>query len=359
MASWAWWRRARAMRQPLRADIDLLGQKNTQFTPPSNLGLNLAKAGPAWSVQRLNALVRQLSDQPTRETVLELRYGRHCLSRFWLEAPVDALPELWRGPMGDLSRKLTSSLLTVQPLSRDEERWSQGLLRSLASDGNQPARWNTLLALLPFLRPQDQLPCADEELPGWLRNLGYRCRESASTPRGLLNPAPQVEAELNEPDPSESRTPLPRLIETDFTTLLEQLNNQETLQRGKGLLRLHVIDPDDQDILEELLALRQAFAQLLLDLNSDDLESLYRSSLGSLYQDFVRADLPWRPIDQEHQAQLTQLLLQDHTGHDDGLLMAIMLYLPPDSIELNLESFSFPEWMIGVWRELSGDTPAT
>jgi hypothetical protein len=249
MASWPWWRRNRAMRQPLRAGIDLLGDHNTCFTPPSHLGLNLATAGPAWSVQRLNSLLRQLSIQPTAEAVLELRYGRHCLSRFWLEAPVDLLPNLWQGPIGELSRQLTSSLLAVQPLSRDEQRWSQRLISSVAHDADPTARWNSLLALLPFLQPQDQLPCSEAELPSWLNNVGHRCTENASTPRGLLNPAPDEARAPSDPDEDEPPTPLPRLIEADPNTILSHLNNQEALQRGRGLLRLHHIDPDDEEIL--------------------------------------------------------------------------------------------------------------
>jgi hypothetical protein len=345
------------MRQPLQAGIDLLGQQNPRFNPPRHLGLNLAAAGPAWSLQRLEALLYQLKTQPTADTVLELRFGRHCLSRFWLEAPVDQLPSLWEGPIGDLSRSLAASLLPNQPLSNDEQRWRERLLNSLASPDRDPARLNSLLAVLPFLDPQGHLPVTAAELPSWLHNLQDRCQGGTGILRGLLNPAPELNGAAREQNEGYI-APLPRLIPTEPTTLLAQLNREEALQRGKGLLRLHRIEPDDAEILAELLALRQAFAQLLLDLDSSMLEAFYRSSLGDLYRNLVQAELPLRPIDDEQQAELMKLLLQEKTGRDDALLMATVLYLSPNRITLNWEEFNLPEWMTGVWRELSGDTLA-
>lgn len=345
------------MRQSLQTGIDLLGRHELRFSPPRHLGLNLDPAGPAWSVQRLEKLLSQLKVQPTAETVFELRYGRHCLSRFWLEAPVDQLPTLWQGPIGNLTRSLTVSLLPQQPLSHDEGQWRQRLLESLRGAKRDAAQWNTLLAALPFLKPEEPLPIAAEELPSWLHLLKDRSTGRQAIPRGLLNPAPDLNGSDSERDASSSAS-LPRFIPTDPATLLETLNCEEALQRGKGLLRLHHIDPDDAEILEEVQALRQVFAQLLLDLDSSNLEALYRSSLGDLYRELVKSELPWRPIDEEQQAQLVELLLETQSGHDAALLMAAALYLPPNRIALNMEGFNFPEWIAGVWRELSGDTPA-
>ena len=128
------WKRGSArLRQPLKTGVDLLGSDQACFPPPRQLGLNLAPAAPAWSLQRLHTITEQLSQHPTPELMLEARYGRHCLSRLWLEAPVDQLAELWRGPIGQLQRQLLASPLRQQPLSRDERRWRHRLLEALGS----------------------------------------------------------------------------------------------------------------------------------------------------------------------------------------------------------------------------------
>lgn len=368
MASW-WssWRQGRqSTRQPLQRGVDLLGSQPTRFAPPRQLGLNLAPAGPAWSSQHLELILKQLGEQPSAELMLEARYGRHCLSRFWLEAPVDQLSGLWQGDLGRLSRLLIHSPLPGQPLSRDEQRWRHRLLQDLASQpdlqgSGNPERTNQLLALLPYLEPGQQLPLAASALPSWLMELSQRCQNQAKAqPRALLTAASEApQANTNQPqEEAPPITRLPRLIETDGQTLLEQLSQDSSLKRGTGLLRLLEIDPDDAEVLEELQALRLAMAQLLLDVAPSDLETLYRSAIGDLYRSLVQQALPLGPGDEAHQQSLMQLLLEEHTGRDDGLLLAVVLFIPPARISLDPSGFELPDWINGAWRELSGETPA-
>ncbi|MEN9387805.1 MAG: hypothetical protein RLZZ255_781 [Cyanobacteriota bacterium] len=350
------------LRQPVQPGVDLLGSTQTLFQPPRQLGLNLAPAAPAWSLQQLSSITAQLCSRPTAELMLEARYGRHCLSRLWLEAPVDQLEGLWQGPIGALQRQLIASPLRQQPLSRDERRWRHRLLEALA--GPEPAadRWNHLLALLAYLE-QRELPetIQADALPSWLCELRDWCTQGRPAPRGLLSPgAAEVDAEAAQAETAPLK-PLPRLISTEPQDLLEQLSRESSQKRGHGLLRLLQVDPDDQEVLEELGALRLMLSQLLLDVSTDSLETLYRSSIGDLYRQLVQSSLIRRELsasDQAHRDQLMQLLLHEHTGRDEALLLAVALFHPIERIEINLASFELPPWMPGAWRELSGETPA-
>ncbi|CAK6687278.1 hypothetical protein [Synechococcus sp. CBW1107] len=351
-----WKRGAARLRQPLKDGVDLLGSDQACFPPPRQLGLNLAPAAPAWSLQRLITIVEQLIEQPTAELMLEARYGRHCLSRLWLEAPVDQLPELWHGPIGALQRQLIASPLRQQPLSRDERRWRHRLLEAISASEPAADRWNHLLALLAYLE-SNQLPEAvsADALPSWLAELGDWCLSGRQEPRGLLSPSP----EEYKPEP-ETEASLPRLIATGGQELLEQLSQESSQKRGLGLIRLLQVDPDDQEVIEELQALRLMLAQLILDVDQTSLETLYRSPIGDLYRQLVQSSLIRREpseADQAQRDQLMQLLLEAHTGRDDALLLAVALFHPIERIEINLSTFELPAWLPGAWRELSGETP--
>jgi hypothetical protein len=155
--------------------------------------------------------------------------------------------------------------------------------------------------------------------------------------------------------------PLPRLITTEPEQLLEQLSADSIQKRSFGLLRLLQVDPDDQEVIEELQALRLMFAQLLLDVSADSLETLYRSPIGDLYRQLVQSSLCRRELrdsEQGHRDRLMQLLLEHNTGRDEALLLAVALFHPIERIEINLDTFDLPAWLPGAWRELSGGTPA-
>lgn len=343
------------LRQPLKPGVDLLGGEQAFFPPARRLGLNLAPAAPAWSLKRLSAIVEQLFAQPTAELMLEARYGRHCLSRLWLEVPVDQLEALWQGPIGELQRQLISSPLRQQPLSRDERRWRHRLLEAISAGEPTADRWNHLLALLAYLET-NQLPeaiCADA-LPSWLEELSDWCDRGRKQPRALLSPS----AEQSDPEPTADLA-LPRLIATGGEELLEQLSQESSLKRGLGLIRLLQVDPEDQEVMEELQALRQMLAQLILDVDQASLETLYRSPIGDLYRQLVQSSMIRREPSEAEQAQrdqLMQLLLETHSGRDDALLMALALFHPIERIELNFSTFELPAWLPGAWRELSDET---
>ena len=74
-------------------------------TPPANIGIQGPPDPLPWTVARLERIVRRANANPADgQFQLEARHARHCLSRFWLQAPIDQLEALYGGPIGQVQR---------------------------------------------------------------------------------------------------------------------------------------------------------------------------------------------------------------------------------------------------------------
>ena len=108
---------------------------------------------------------------------------------------------------------------------------------------------NTLLALFPFFPPnQLSVEDASAKLPSWLFAL-YTDRYEASEPSL----------------PSESSTGQPAFADRIF------------LNKMLGLSNLYYIDPEDQEILDELREVRIQTVQLMLSVGRDELGRQFQS----------------------------------------------------------------------------------
>ena len=138
--------------------------------PPANIGIQGSPAALPWTVARLERIVRRANASPAdSQFQLEARHARHCLSRFWLQAPIDQIEALYGGPIGQVQRLLLHGTLPSQPLAADEEAWQQTLSQALLRDFSVPERLNLLLALMPYCpRGELQVGNAAETLPSWL-----------------------------------------------------------------------------------------------------------------------------------------------------------------------------------------------
>lgn len=79
-----------------------------------------------WSAMRLRGIFNELASNPSPAVLVEARKARHCLSKFWLAAPVDQLEILYRSPIGDAYRQLLSGPLARQALEPAEQDWRDG-----------------------------------------------------------------------------------------------------------------------------------------------------------------------------------------------------------------------------------------
>ena len=95
--------------------INLLEEAPLQLELPELAGIDLTLVQRPWSVSRLTAIVRDAQRSPSAASLQAARQARHCLSSFWLVAPVDQLEELYSGAIGTVQRRLLEGPLPLQP----------------------------------------------------------------------------------------------------------------------------------------------------------------------------------------------------------------------------------------------------
>ena len=133
--------------------INLLEEEPLQLEAPALLGITTEPNPKAWSVSRLMAIFRDAQRNPSASSLQAARHARHCLSAFWLGAPVDQLQGLYEGAIGDLQRLQLQGVLPRQPLAADEQRWRDGLVALVLQPEQASQKLKLLLALMPYFPP--------------------------------------------------------------------------------------------------------------------------------------------------------------------------------------------------------------
>ena len=83
------------------------------------------------------------------------------------------------------------------------------------------------------------------------------------------------------------RIQLPQLARLRGNEALALVQSDDFLSRMSGLLNLHVIDPADAEVRQQLAELRRLLGQIWLDTPLEQMEVLYRSSFGELYRNVL------------------------------------------------------------------------
>lgn len=330
---------------PASSSINLVSSEEVpaQFAAPERAGIDLTMTPKAWSVARLEGLFRSAERQPTAQTLQAARQARHCLSAFWLTAPVDQLEELYAGALGELQRRQLEGPLPQQPLAGDEQQWRDGLVAYLQDPTYKVQRHNLLLALLPYCPPYSfKVENAIANLPRWLlRDYVVYCEPELKAeldgPAGLLEPAAEEEFVLSERRGEEA---------------MEWFRNEEALTRMQALVNLYSLDPSDSETLAELAALRRVTAQLWLDVDASQLETLYQTPVGLLTRSLITSGFGSELLSEADQ-QARQLLAQ-RAGDLEApcavnALLAALLYYAPGQVQV-ADSSALPEWLV---RELN------
>ena len=329
-----------------------------------------------WSATRLSAIFQDLSRTPTPGLLLESRRARHCLSQFWLGAPVDQLEGLYRSAIGECYRALLAGPLPAQPLDAAEINWRDGIARRLMENFDRPETTNLLLAVMPYFdRGKMRVANPLEQVPGWL--LGdYAAlfdpilQQRLQQPVGLLGPAgsagvgmayppqqlvgpPQQAPQFQQPgqfqQPVQQATPLPVMAARRGNEGLALIQNQDYLGRMNGLLNLYGIDRQDNEVKRELIGLRRQLGQIWLDVNPTQIQALYQSSVGQLYRNvlvsgFSREGLI--PEDQQLRAQLGQVVSNMSQPRALNALLAALLFYPPGKIQFGGGEQFIPPWLL-------------
>ena len=286
---------------------------------------------------------------------------RDQLVRFWLAAPEDLLPSLWSSPVGEATKSMVRSL-TPQTSFTPEQVATRDAIGARLQDGFQTPMSIQLLLANFLYSPPGLLTIANAEmqLPQWLISdyqALYSSAGSVSTPSSA--PAPQQQA---------SAIPATMPPQPDFgqfpATLQELVSNRIQLNRLLGLSNLYYIDPEDQEILQELRDVRLALINAIEKCPEHQLESIWASDLGDRYWALVRSGLqkePMTPEEEQKKHAATQKLNPSvgggfgTPGAINAVLVAMTLF-EPGTMRISSPEQKLPAWLLANYQQVFAES---
>ena len=331
-----------------QTSVDLLAPQALTITTPKRAGLASMAIPRPWSVARLQALFMAMEDQPSVSSDLAARIARHQLSRFWLASPVDQLDKLYGGPFGDLQRLQLSGALVHQDLAVDEKQWRDQLLNRLEDPACAAERINLLLALMPYTRPR-KLSVTDplKTLPDWLLNdYCVYCEPDLVAPVGLLEPADQHNAEVE--------IALEPISERRGEAAMAWFRDADALATMQELIAAYAADPTNPSTCQELAVLRRVLAQLWLDVEPVQLETLFDTPVGEVTQSLINSGFGKVLLDDNDaqiRAQLGDLEIDFAQAEAPGIVLATLLFHPLENVGMQF-SEDMPVWFLDMIKKL-------
>ena len=318
--------------------LDLLSDQHGQLDLPELANIDPGGQVRPWSVSRLEQIMREAATNPSVASLQAARQARHCLSAFWLAAPSDCLESMYTGAIGGLQRLQLEGPLVRQALAKDEQRWFEQLVHQLAAPEQKARQHNLLLAVIPYTRP-GQFSVANplEKLPNWLiEDYAAYCdpelQAQLQEPVGLLEPAAAVaESTVDDVFP---------LTDHRGDEAMAWFRDEQAVERMGDLIGRFERDTEDQDAREELSGLRCIVAQLWLDIDSDQGENLYNSSVGQVTRSLIRANFGQVLVDAQDQ-QIREAMTSPESAE---ALLAMLLFYPTGSVSLS-DNSALPAWL--------------
>ena len=321
--------------------VDLVETVNVSVPVPKHIGLDSVELPQPWSVARLSALFREAAHQPSTSTLEAARIARHRLSCFWASAPVDQLESFYGSDLGELQALLLDGPLVRQGLAQDEQQWADRLRGLMAAPEQQSRQLNLLLALIPYTQPGElSLVNPLETLPAWLLPdyIGY-CQ-------------PELEAELNQPagllEPG--RDAMEPLTERRGDDAMAWFRDQATLNHMQDLIARYSEQPDSDDLAAELAGLRVVLAQLWLDVEPIQLQTLWHTPVGEISKALIQVGLGHRLLDAQDQRARQQLVERARDlsqPNAPAVILAMMMFYPPGQIGFKTTD-QLPRWFVEV-----------
>jgi hypothetical protein len=281
----------------------------------------------AWLLQQAEALAAQPHPDQKASAELAIRFSD------LLEAcPGDFLEALIASPFGRVFRLFLERCSLSSYVDQAADQRKQQLSQQLRHTGFQDAEGHgLLLALMPFYPPGNlKVEDAAAKLPGWLLEL-YRLRY----------------------DPPTAGMPAMPSGDPNF-------HDRIFLNRLLGLANLYYIDPDDQEILQEVREIRLQTIQLLLSVDRENLGRHFSEDFGDRYWALAQSGLQKEPLDANESAQketLQQWLSKTPNSlHSEGGIQrfaAVLLFNPPGSVGLAQPEKNLPAWFLDGFRRYS------
>ena len=270
---------------------------------------------------------------------------RDELAQFWLAAPDDVLENLWHSPVGEATRQLVAQLTPSTYLTPSQVELRNRLGQKLQQGLQQPGAVKQLIANFLFSPPgQLRIANPNANLPGWLV-AGY----GVLYEHGQVNPEPSALVQQQQS--------LPTSPKPDFgafpSSLQEFAANRMQLNRLLGLSNLYYIDQEDQEILVELVELRQQLNKLILACPEQQLEGLFAADLADRYWALVRSGVQKEPLDAADEQLKSTIIakLQPAQGGGFGtpgalnaFLVAMTLFVP-GSMQVESPDQKLPVWL--------------
>jgi len=279
---------------------------------------------------------------------------RDALAQFWLAAPDDLLPSLWASPLGEATKALVRQLHPQSSFTTEQVALRTAIGQRLQAGFQAPLALQLLLANWLFSPPGlMRIANPQANLPGWLLPAYLELYEGQ---------ADQAVA----PQPSSAPQPVPatQLPQPDFgrfpDTLQELVGNRIQLNRMLGLSNLYYIDPEDQEILEELRQLRLQLIAAILRTDESALEQLWATDLGDRYWAMVRSGVQNEALNPEEERIKQQVTerLQPSQGGGFGTpgslnaFLAAMLLFPPGSMRVDGAEQKIPGWLLTPYQDI-------
>jgi len=296
----------------------------------------------------------QLPQQAWSATSCVAHNQRDALAQFWLAAPDDLLPSLWASPLGEATKGLVRQLHPQSSFTAEQVALRTAIGQRLQAGFQAPLALQLLLANWLFSPPGlMRIANPQANLPGWLLPAYLELYEGQ---------ADQAVA----PQPSSAPQPVPatQLPQPDFgrfpDTLQELVGNRIQLNRMLGLSNLYYIDPEDQEILEELRQLRLQLIAAILRTDESALEQLWATDLGDRYWAMVRSGVQNEALNPEEERIKQQVTerLQPSQGGGFGTpgslnaFLAAMLLFPPGSMRVDGAEQKIPGWLLTPYQDI-------
>jgi len=273
--------------------------------------------------------------------------------QFWLSAPADQLEVLWATSLGATTQVLVRQLTPDTSFTTEQVAFRNAVGQHLQSGFQSPLTPQLLLAVF-LVSPPGLFKIANAEalLPNWLAQAYLALYEQEQ---------PSLAAPTEHPPTPQPASELPRPDFGEFPPTLQELcANRIQLNRMLGLSNLYYIDPEDQEIAQELLQLRYQFVEAVERCPEQDLERLWASDLGDRYWAMVRSGVQKEPLNQrdEMKKSLATNRLQPTQGGGFGTpgainaLLIAMVYFEPGSMKIDDAQSKLPSWLYSNFQQI-------
>lgn len=281
-------------------------------------------------------------------TLLEATTGnrRDELAKFWINAPDDALEHLWKGPIGDATKNLIGQISTDTQFSQEQLQLRGQLAQRLQQGLLQPGVLKLMIACFLFIPPGKlRVKNPETNFPAWLLPDYRSLYQVAASPAAAPVAAPAAVGP--------QRVAFP-------TSLQGFASDRIQLNRLLGLANLYYIDPEDQEILQELRDLRLKLSELILAADAGMLEAAFCGELGDRYVALLRSGIQKEALQPAEEAlkQRWMAALPDWPQVDGSLstqlnhYIVAMAYVEPAQWQLSQPEQQIPAWLYEHYHQL-------